>query len=210
MPPIRAIIFDFGNVIAFFDYAHACQRLATPLGLTGPQLLERALAAGLSDLVRDFEVGRIAEADFCRRACQLAGLDHLHPQEFAAAWSDIFTPNPPIASLIQRLAQAQIPLLLGSNTNPLHARQFRRQFANLLDQFDHLVLSYEVGHAKPDPAFYHACIHYAGVPPASCLFIDDLPENVAGAQAAGLHAWLYRDPSSLTLHLQQLGLLSHP
>ena len=55
---------------------------------------------------------------------------------------------------------------------------FRRQFASTIDLFDHLILSYEVGCMKPDARFYQAAVAAAGVPAESCVFIDDLPENV--------------------------------
>ena len=42
------LIFDFGNVVAHFDYARACEPLAAPLGLTGSQLLERCRERGFT------------------------------------------------------------------------------------------------------------------------------------------------------------------
>lgn len=52
-----------------------------------------------------------------------------------------------------------------------------------------LVVSAHVGAVKPDPRIYAEALRRAGVAePARALFIDDLPENVAGARAAGLRA----------------------
>lgn len=207
MDAIGAVIFDFGNVVAFFDYTLACDRLGARVGRDGRELMERARAAGLLPLVRQFETGRIAEDEFCRRACGLAGLDGVEPEEFAAAWQDIFTLNEPVARLVERLDEAGVPLVLGSNTNALHARWFRRQFAEVLDRFDHLVLSHEVGHAKPDAEFYQACVARAETPAQSCLFVDDLEENAAGARAAGLQAWIYTDAAALTSYLEGRGVI---
>jgi HAD superfamily hydrolase (TIGR01509 family) len=97
-------------------------------------------------------------------------------------------------------------LLLGSNTNVLHATQYRRQFARTIDLFDHLILSYEVGCLKPDARFYRAAVAAAGVPAASCVFFDDLLENVEGARKAGLNGLQYVDTPSLIAGLQQLGV----
>ena len=55
-----------------------------------------------------------------------------------------------MARLVADLKRQGYTLLLGSNTNILHARFFRRHFAETLDHFDHLVFSYEVGELKPD------------------------------------------------------------
>ncbi len=200
-----ALIFDFGNVVAHFDYRRACDVLGAPLGLTGAAFLERVQDLGFAPIVREYESGRMTAETFSEAVRTLAGLVIPHA-EFAAAWSDIFTLNEPVARLIGELKARGYTLVLGSNTNDLHATQFRRQFAETLAHFDRLVLSYEVGHIKPASAFYEACAAAAGRPAAECIFIDDLPENVEGARAAGLQALLYRDTESLRDDLIALGI----
>ncbi len=74
-------------------------------------------------------------------------------------------------------------MLLGSNTNEVHAQQFRRQFAEVLSHFDALVLSYEIGQRKPNAGFYAHCQELAQAAPHEIVFIDDLPANIAGARA---------------------------
>ena len=202
-PP--ALIFDFGNVLAFFDYARACGRFARPLGITPEAFLERVRGRGMTPLLQDYERGGIDSETFARRFCGLAGLDAPY-DEFAAAWADIFRLNAPVASLAASLKAKGHTLVLGSNTNALHAAWFRRQFAETLAHFDRLVLSYEVGHLKPAPEFYLACAEAAGRAPADCVFIDDLPENVEGANAAGLRGIVYQDPESLARALGEPGV----
>src|SRR5262245_27561515 len=140
-----ALIFDFGNVVAHFDYRKACATLGRPLGLSGEAVLERARGRGFSSLIQEYECGRMTAGAFARRVCALVGLE-IGPEEFAAAWADIFQLNEPIARLVADLKQQGYTLVLGSNTNDLHAGQFRRQFAATLAHFDRLILSYEIGH----------------------------------------------------------------
>jgi putative hydrolase of the HAD superfamily len=111
-----------------------------------------------------------------------------------------------VARLIAFLRSRGYSLLLGSNTNLLHSTYFRRRFVPPFDQFDHLVLSHEVGHMKPDRRFYDACVRAAGVPAMSCVFIDDLPQNVEGARRAGLTALHYSDTPTLIGDLGRLGI----
>ncbi len=206
MPMRRpALIFDFGNVVAFFDYRKACAHFGQRLGLSGEAFLERVRGLGFSSLVQEYESGRLTAEAFSKAVGALVGLDLTH-EEFAAAWSDIFWINEPVARLVERLKGLGYTLVLGSNTNDLHAAQFRRQFAETMACFDRLVLSYEVGHIKPSAAFYLACAEAAGSPARDCLFIDDLPENVEGARAAGLSALLYRDAPTLRTDLRNLGI----
>jgi putative hydrolase of the HAD superfamily len=108
--------------------------------------------------------------------------------------------------LVAFLKSRGYSIYLGSNTNLLHATFYRRQFAETLDLFDGFILSYEVGHLKPDREFFDACVRAAGVEPASCLFIDDVTENVEGAQRAGLTALRYRDTATLIAELALAGV----
>jgi putative hydrolase of the HAD superfamily len=61
----------------------------------------------------------------------------------------------------------------------------------LLDHFDHVTLSYELRVTKPQAGIYEDAIRGLSVAPAEALFLDDRPENVAGAKAVGLQAELY-------------------
>ena len=200
-----ALIFDFGNVIAFIDYTRGIEALATRLGLTGPQFLERVATAGLAALAGRYESGAISTDEFSRSARAMIGADIEH-DEFAALWADIFSLNEPVAALARELKGRGYTLLVGSNTNELHARQFRRQFAGTLAHFDSQILSFEVGQCKPAAEFYQACARAAQADPGDCLFIDDSPANVAGAVAAGLVGHHFRDVPTLISDLRRLGV----
>ncbi|WP_165219288.1 HAD family hydrolase [Aquisphaera insulae] len=200
-----ALIFDFGNVVGFFDYSRMYDRFGRRLGVTGTDLEASLARKGVASLGREFELGKISAEEFARRVSDLAGLD-MGYEEFESEWPDIFTLNEPVARLVEGLDRAGYTLLLGSNTNALHARCFRSKFRETLDRFDHLVFSFELGVMKPDPAFFAACVALAGVPAESCIFIDDAAANVAGAISAGLRGVTYRDPAGLVAQLADLGV----
>src|SRR4051812_14105719 len=98
-----ALIFDFGNVVAHFDYAKACAAYGRALGISGEEFLARLRRQGFSPLVRRYESGALTSAEFSRSVCDLAGLEIPHG-EFAAVWSDIFRLNEPVARLVEDLA----------------------------------------------------------------------------------------------------------
>ena len=52
--------------------------------------------------------------------------------------------------------------------------------------FDAVVLYGEVGVAKPDVEIYRLTARRLGLAPGECVFVDDLPSNVAGAVDAGM------------------------
>src|SRR5262245_54348323 len=202
---LPALIFDFGNVVAFFDYLKACNRLAARVGLDGEEVRKLLLERGFSQMLARLESGQMAPSDFAAKVMASLGLS-LAFDDFARDWEDIFWLNEPISRLIAALKSRGYTLVLGSNTNLMHALHFRRQFATTLDRFDALVLSYEVGCLKPDARFYQACATAAGAPAASCVFIDDIAENVEGARQAGLEGVHYLDDARLITRLRELGV----
>ena len=197
---MQAIIFDFGNVIGFFDHYRALEKIRRFTRQT-PAEMHRAIYDG--DLEDAYESGRMTNADFLNQAKRLGGIDCSN-DILEPLVNDIFWPNPEVCELIPLLA-ARYPLILGSNTNALHSKKFLVQFENILGQFQHLVLSFEIGVRKPKRAFFEACQQKAGVPANSCLFVDDLANNIAGAEAAGLKGLLYRPQQNLAGQLRSLG-----
>lgn len=200
-----ALIFDFGNVVGFFDYLRAFERFAVHRGISGPELRDLLVDRGFPRLLAEFESGKIDPEVFAARLTEYAGV-RLPYNEFAHAWEDIFWPNESLARLVPLLKSRGYPLFLGSNTNRLHFAHYRRQFAETLDLLDGFILSYEVGHLKPAREFFDACVQAAGVPASSCVFIDDIPENVEGARDAGLVAIPYVDTPSLVADLERVGI----
>lgn len=202
---IPVLMFDFGNVVGFFDYTAMFHRFGTRLGLSAGEFETMMFDRGAAELGREFESGKLSAEEFARQIITLAGLDMTF-EEFETHWPDIFTLNEPVARLVAGLKQRGYTLVLGSNTNVLHARFYRHRFEEALAPFDRFVFSYEIGEMKPSLSFYRACVSSVGVPPGSCLFIDDALANVEGARAAGLQAVHYRDTPGLIADLRGLGV----
>jgi putative hydrolase of the HAD superfamily len=198
---IQTIIFDFGKVIGFFDHWLVTKRLAVHGDLPAEELHAFLFGGALED---DYEAGRLSTAGFLQQLRDKARL-RCSDEELTVSYADIFWPNPDICALVPRLKPCY-RLLLASNTSELHSRQFRRQFADTLRFFDAVVLSHEVGARKPSAAFFQHCVHLAGCSAAECVFIDDLPANVAGARACGLHGLVYTGLDNLMEGLRALGV----
>src|SRR5436305_12426 len=111
---IQTLIFDFGNVLGFFDHRLTTDRLAPHTDLPVADL--HAALYG-TDLENAYESGQIPTRDFLRQVHQRCGL-RCSEEQVAAAWADIFRPNADVCALIPQL-KTRYPLLLGSNTNDL-------------------------------------------------------------------------------------------
>jgi putative hydrolase of the HAD superfamily len=70
--------------------------------------------------------------------------------------------------------------------------------------FDTVVLSGEVGMRKPEEAIFLHAAQTLGLPPDQCVFVDDMPANVAAAQALGMTGVLHTETASTARTLQDL------
>jgi HAD superfamily hydrolase (TIGR01509 family) len=66
-------------------------------------------------------------------------------------------------------------------------------------------LSYELHAVKPERAIYEAAARLAGHEPNEIFFVDDRPENVAGAREAGFESVLYTDVPQFVADLRKHG-----
>jgi glucose-1-phosphatase len=196
---MKAIIFDLGNVIAFFDHRRALERLKPFSPLSVEEMFAAVYAGTLEDRI---ERGQVTPPVFLREVHQLWQL-RCDVEFLAHVVSDVFWANAEVCDMIPRLKE-RYRLVLGSNTNAIHARRLLVQFADVLSHFDALVLSHEIGARKPEAEFYHACLRFAKAKPADCVFVDDLSVNIEGARGVGLHGIVYRPNAGLADQLRAL------
>jgi len=62
-----------------------------------------------------------------------------------------------------------------------------------VDLFDEIVLSYQIGVAKPDKLMYETIVKKLGVGYEECLFIDDQPRYCEGAEVLGIKTIVYKN-----------------
>lgn len=191
---MRGTVLDFGNVIAFFSHARAASNLAS-LALAPVDSREIHAFCFGSPLDHAFERGQVSSSHFRDQVRQKFAI-RATDQEFDTAFADIFQINPAVDAWLDRLKR-EGPLLLLSNTTPLHSDWFLRQFANSLAKFDHLVLSHAVGNRKPEAEIFHHCQKLAGLPAGQMVLVDDLEDNIAGARNQGWRGVLYHPQVAL-------------
>ena len=64
--------------------------------------------------------------------------------------------------------------------------------------FDGVVISCEVGMRKPEPGIFRHAAELIGLPPAACVFVDDVEANIAAAEACGMTGVHHRDAAVTT------------
>lgn len=198
---IRTVVFDFGNVVAFFDHGRAVARLAPFSALKPHELTLQLYGSAIEDA---YERGDIGTDEYIRAAIANGQLS-CSAAEFRAAFVDIFWPNPEVCDLLPRLKPAH-RVLLASNTTLAHFEEFSRAFAEPLAHADYLGTSFRARARKPEAAFFAHIQEHADCAPHECAFVDDLPVNVEAAERFGWKGVVYRPDGTLAQKLRALGV----
>src|SRR5579863_2501856 len=112
----RALIFDMGNVVVAFDFRRAYAKLAPICPLSLDDLRQRLRASGI---VHRLETGQLAPEPFVAEFSALLEIQ-LTYREFEEIWSSIFLPDILIPESLFAALSRNYPLILLSNTNPIH------------------------------------------------------------------------------------------
>jgi glucose-1-phosphatase len=200
MALVDAVIFDLGNVLVFHDNPLLFRRLAERSGYRGTRL-PGLLSEG--PLWEDLSRGGVDEEGIRRAVCRELGAD-IPMAEFFELWSCHFRLNDPMLPMVERLV-GRVKLVLLSNTNALHVA-FLRPKLPVLQRFDAVLVSNELGLVKPEAAFFHAALERAGTPADRTAFFDDHPTFVEAAKKLGIRGHVYTDASAFQGQLRALGL----
>jgi 2-haloacid dehalogenase len=112
----------------------------------------------------------------------------------------------PTVEILAELRRRDVRLLALSNWSSDTFVVARPRYP-FLEWFEGLVISGDVGIAKPDPAIFHHLIDRFGLDPAATVYIDDAAANVAAAAELGMLAIRFEDAAKLRASLVRMGLL---
>jgi 2-haloacid dehalogenase len=200
--PKVAVVFDLGGVLIDWDPRHLYRKL-----FDDEDEMEHFLATvTTAEWNRAQDAGRSwAEAvdELVRR----------HPdrreliEAYAERWHEMLgDPIQPAVEVLDELRGTGIRLLALTNWSGETFPIARPRFP-FLEWFDGIVVSGDERLIKPDPAIFRVLVERYGVEPATTVFIDDSPDNVAAARELGFAAVRFTDGPTLRADLRRLGLL---
>jgi putative hydrolase of the HAD superfamily len=197
---VRGLLVDFGGVLTtnvFESFRAFCR--SEGLDPDTVKTLFREDPAALAEL-RKLERGEYTEEEFSERFAPFLGVkdtDGLVGRLFAG-----MGPDEPMLDAVRAAKRSGIRTALISNSwgTGLYD-QDRAAFPEL---FDAVVISGEVGLHKPEPEIFRLAAERIGVPPEECVFVDDLRENCAGAEAVGMTPVLHRGSEGTLPELERL------
>jgi putative hydrolase of the HAD superfamily len=195
---IRNVVFDVGGVLLRLRYQPFIDYLAgAGIDMTDlPRWLERVDLAA-------HERGEISGEELLGRIAAMAARP-LDPADLRQRWLDMFDRAHEMFELASGL-MSEYRVYLLSNVGDLHWRHLDALYG--LESLTHgVVASFRVGAVKPSAAIYREAERQLVLDPAATVFVDDLPPNVAGAEACGWRAIQHRSPAETRRRLHALGV----
>jgi putative hydrolase of the HAD superfamily len=195
---VRGLLTDFGGVLTtnVFDSFRA---FSVAEGLH-PDTVKRTFRENPQALgeLRKLERGEVSVEEFEQRFAP-----HLGITRHAGLVERLFAgvgPDEPMVEAVRRGHDAGIKTAVVSNS----WGDTTYDTVDWEGLFDEIVISGEVGLHKPEPAIFELACSRLDLPPSECVFVDDLRENCAGAEAVGMTAILHRGADSTLPELERL------
>ena len=193
MSEVRAVLLDLYDTLAWTEWPTMRAELEDRFGL------------GEAELLRAFTTTREARS---------TGAFGSAEGDLAAILNAAGVPSDPV--LVRELNDARVKAFADNGVHlwddsvptmrELRARGLRTAIVSNCDhatrpivddlglehEADAIVLSFEVGVAKPDPGIYRAALSAVGARPEEAFFVDDQAWYCEGAEALGIRSFLIR------------------
>ncbi|MGW1224385.1 HAD-IA family hydrolase [Streptomyces sp. NPDC001478] len=207
--PPMAVWSDFGGVLTP-PLAHTMKTFCASMGLD-QAVLGRALATvtaryGTSDIMLPIDTPLVTEEEWLQEIGDVLEAEHgvtLRLTTMADAWFDGRETNHAWVAQLRKARDRGAFVGMLSNMVPAWDPYWRRMIEPEA-LWDDVLLSFEVGHRKPSPGMFALAERRSGLPAHRCVLVDDLPENCAGAEAAGWQAVLFTDAETAGAQLAAL------
>lgn len=186
---IRAVVFDCFGVLSTDGW----KQIREEFFAHDDKLMRRAL-----EIDKAVNSGYMRMNDFLAEIAQMSGLSLSEVQERINGNS----PNNLLLAYIHDSLKRdyKIGMLSNAADNWLNELFKPKQ----IELFDAIVLSYEVGAAKPDSVMYNTVARRLGVNNDECLFIDDLEGYCQAAESTGMKAIHHKDTNETITRIKEI------
>ena len=198
---IRNIVFDMGNVVVIFDPSYFLDRAE----IHDPD--DRMLV--LNELFLSVEWAQMDAGVLTEQTAEPLIMkrfpERLHDKvrELLYTWAFPRDMIPGMEDLIRRLKEAGYGIYLLSNASVAQHEYWPKYPVSRM--FDGKLISCDIKIVKPCHRIYEQFTEKFSLKPEECVFIDDVPANVAGAIACGWQGIVFHGSSEeLTEKLRAL------
>ena len=182
----KNFIFDMGNVLMDFspDYILSCYTQdVEDIELLKEVIFESGLWSGLDNGDYDF--------DSVRDQVLASTSQRLHHvvRDFFSSWYTHKLERTDMKDIIALLKSKGYGIFLCSNAASLF-HEYKNNY-EVFKYFDHITISADIRISKPNRGIYDAVLKTNSLEASTCLFIDDIKENITGAKHCGIAGYLY-------------------
>ena len=198
---IKAVVFDYGQVISLPQDTKEMDRIAEKIGVD-----RITLDPVFWSLRDDFDRGSLDSKGYYRKLLSRLGksmsdkeIEETLAIDFAS-WSNI---NPDTVSLMTDIKNAGYTLGILSNM-PDEFLSWARKNVPVFSLPQVALFSCEVDLIKPEPAIYQKLLSLLQMQGSEVVFFDDKPVNIEGAQAFGIKAFVWESAAKSRTALASL------
>ena len=187
-------IFDMDDVLYDYDWR---MRMAGMTELTGLSLSRLRELWWHDQGEWAAEAGVYTTAESYLEAFTAAIGMSVDEDEWVRVRGAAMAPRPAAIAAVERAAELGDVTLL-TNNGAMTAKHLRTLAPELVPVFgDHLYTSSHYGARKPNPVVFERVLTAYDRTASEAFFVDDMPDNVAGAASIGITAHLYSSPEAL-------------
>lgn len=198
---IKTIIFDIGNVLVDFCW----EPFFRSFGFREEILSRIARATVQSPDWVECDRGVLTEKELVKRFIENDPALEKEIKEVMKNTKGIIRLREYTIPWIREMKKKGYQILVLSNFSEKAEKECAEDMV-FMKEIDGGILSYQEKMVKPMPAIYWTLLEKYGLNPEECVFIDDMPENVAAAEKAGIHGILFKDWMQAKESLLQLGI----
>jgi len=198
---IKAVFFDLGGVILRTEYQAPRQHLAESLGMDYDDIDKVVFGGGGNSSAARAAIGEITEEKHWQNVMKTLKLP---ASEYERVREEFFAGDVIDHEIVEFLRSIKPKYKVGLISNAwsgLRNYILREKFD---DAFHHMVISAEVGVAKPDPKIYHIALEQLQVKPKEAVFVDDFIENINACEKVGMKGIHFKDSQSTLQQLKKM------
>ncbi|MCK5427559.1 MAG: HAD family phosphatase, partial [Thermodesulfovibrionia bacterium] len=194
---IKAVIFDFGGVLAKEGFKEGLKSIGEQNGLAPEDFFKTA-----EELIykTGYVTGKVKESIYWNALRNMTGIIG-SDKEFRKEIIKRFLLRTKLLKFVEKLKTSGfITAILSDQTNWLEEMNQRTPFYH---HFDYVFNSYTLHKGKKDPSVFGDVCSVMGFSPEEVIFIDDNSENIERARSKGLNNIHFQDMKNFEEEIQK-------
>jgi len=195
---MRAVFFDFGGVIMRTEYQSPRQQLAERFNMDYDEIDKVVFG---TESARRASIGEVSEEAHWMEVLKRFKLPASEMQAFTDAFfgGDVIDRN-----LVETIRSLRNKFHLGLISNAWSGLRAFLTTEKIIDVFDTVIISAEVGVVKPEAKIFNIALEQAKVRASEAVFVDDAVANIEGCEKVGMQGVLFKDPQGALGQLNQI------